>query len=108
MGCIITPMIQRKSTFFIGLFVFIIPFLGVPSSWKTTFIVLSGLTLAVLSIRITLPKKTLKSRIRKEKVTPVYVESIPVYPKENVVNDITVSNPETKIDIIDNVTNRII
>jgi len=101
-----TPMIYRKSTFFLGIFIFIVPFLGVPGSWRTTFIVLSGIALVILSVKITLPKKNLKSKTRKEKVTSVFVESIPVYPKENAVDGITAPNPTTKIDTIDNATNQ--
>ncbi len=101
-------MINRRSTFFLGIFIFIIPFLGVPSSWRTTFIVLSGIILIILSLKITLPKKSLKSRIKKEKVTSVFVESIPSYPKENAVDGITIPNHSTKIDTIDDATNRII
>ncbi|MCX6701585.1 MAG: hypothetical protein NTX96_00040 [Candidatus Zambryskibacteria bacterium] len=101
-------MINRKSTFFLGIFIFVIPFLGVPSSWRTFFIVISGLTLIILSIKITLPKKNLKGRIRKEKITPVFVESIPVYPKENIVEGIITPNTEGKVDTIDDTTNRII
>ncbi len=72
-------MINRKSTFFLGIFVFIIPFLGIPSSWRTFFIVVSGIILIILSVKITLPKKISKSRIsRREKVTPVFVESMPL------------------------------
>lgn len=101
-------MINRRSTFFLGIFIFIIPFLGVPSSWRTTFIIVSGIILILLSLKITLPKKSLKGRIKKEKVTSVFVESIPSYPKENVVDGITTSNHSTKIDTIDDTTNRII
>lgn len=99
-------MINRKSTFFLGIFIFIIPFLGVPSSWKTFFIVVSGITLIALSIKITLPKKTTKSRVRKEKVTPVYVESIPVYPKENMVDGVTAPNSGVKTNKIENSVNQ--
>ncbi len=98
-------MIQRRSTFFLGIFIFIIPFLGIPSSWRTFFIVVSGISLIILSVKITLPKRTSKSRVRKEKVTPVFVESIPVYPKENSVDGITAPNPAAKIDAIDDETN---
>jgi hypothetical protein len=78
-----TFMITRKSTFFLGIFIFIVPFLGVPSSWKTLFITLSGLTIIIMSVKISLPKKTTKTRIKREKVTPVFVQSTPIYPKDN-------------------------
>ena len=89
-------MINRKSTFFLGIFIFLVPFLGVPTSWKTFFIVVSGLTIVALSIKITLPKKTAVRRVRKEKVTPVYVESIPIYPKENMVDNVV--KPEQSME----------
>jgi hypothetical protein len=76
-------MLTRKSTFFLGIFIFIVPFLGVPSSWKTLFITLSGLTLIIMSVKISLPKKTTKTRIKREKVTPVFVQSTPIYSKDN-------------------------
>lgn len=99
-------MINRKSTFFLGIFIFVIPFLGIPSSWRTFFIVVSGLTLIILSIKITLPKRTSKSRVRKEKVTPVFVESIPVHTKENSVDGIIPPATSEKMDTIDGDTNK--
>ena len=78
-------MIQRKSTFFLGIFIFLISFLGLPSSWKTTLFVLSGLTLVALSVKIILPKKHPKSKVRREKITPVFVENAPVYPQDNTI-----------------------
>ena len=72
-------MIQRKSTFFLGLFIFLIPFLGFPTSWKTVLTILSGLLLVGLSIKIAIPKKSKIIRPRKkEKVTPVFVENMPI------------------------------
>ncbi len=77
-------MISRKSTFFLGIFIFIIPFLGVPSSWKTLFITISGLILVILSVKISLPKKTNRSKIKREKVTPVFAQNVPIYPKDGI------------------------
>ena len=83
-------MIQRKSTFYLGIFIFLIPFFGVPTSWRTYFIVISGLVLIVMSLKITLHKKNVKNtRNRKEKVTSVFVESIPATPRENIVDGIS-------------------
>ncbi|MBA3733304.1 hypothetical protein H0W91_02920 [Patescibacteria group bacterium] len=73
-------MIARKKTFFLGIFIFLIPFLGLPSAWKTLCITISGLILVGLSTKIILPRKvTTRPRTKKEKVTSVYVESIPAY-----------------------------
>ena len=75
-----TGMIHRKSTFFLGLFIFFIPFLGLPTFWKTTLIILSGITLIGLSVKIILPKKilkhTLRHKIKKEKENSFSVENI--------------------------------
>lgn len=103
-----TPMINRKSTFFLGIFIFVIPFLGIPGSWRTFFIIVSGLALIVLSIKITLPKRNLKSRVRKEKITPVFVESVPVYPKETMMDGIIASSPKVETNVTDNTTDQAI
>ena len=71
-------MIKRNSTFFLGIFIFLIPFLGLPSFWKTTFIILSGVTLVGLSVKLTLPRKAPKGRLKREKITPVFVENSPI------------------------------
>lgn len=76
-------MINKKSTFFLGVFIFLIPFMGFPSAWKSAFVIISGITLILMSIKISLPKKNSKSRLKKEKVTPVFVENIPIYPRDN-------------------------
>ena len=100
-----TGMINRKSTFYIGIFIFLIPFFGVPTSWRTFFVIVSGLALILLSIKITLPKKNIKgARTRKEKVTQVFVESIPASPKENqfdgiIAPDSSKQNSENSEDI---------
>ena len=65
-------MIQKKSTFFLGLFIFIIPFLGFPSLWKTVFVVFCGIVLMAMSVKLklTLPKKPIRSvkRIYNKKI----------------------------------------
>ena len=63
-------MIQRKSTFFLGIFILLLSssFLGLPSSWKNTLMFLSGLALIFLSVKLTLPKKILKDMPQKEKI----------------------------------------
>jgi len=63
-------MIQKRGTFFLGLFIFLIPFLGLPTSWKTTLIVLCGLSLVYSSIKITLPER-LRKISRKPEVKTV-------------------------------------
>ena len=90
-------MIYRKNTFFLGIFIFIIPFLGLPTFWKTVFIILSGLTLIALSIKIILPRKQARGRIKKNKVTPVFVENTP-YPTDDTIKK-SVGGSKTFSDI---------
>ncbi len=73
-------MIQHKSTLFIGIFIILIEtFFGIPSSWKVFLLVVCGLALIALSVKITLPKKTLGKRPRRrEKITPVFTENVPM------------------------------
>lgn len=64
-------MIRKRGTFFLGLFIFLIPFLGLPTSWKTTLIVLAGLTLIYSSITITLPERFRKTTRKPEVKIPI-------------------------------------
>ena len=76
-------MIKNYKTFFLGLFIVIIPAIGLPVS-KTTLFVLSGLLLIIFSVKINLPKRGAVKRIRrKEKVTPVFVENSPMPNQED-------------------------
>jgi hypothetical protein len=77
-------MISRKNTFFLGVFIFLIPFLGLPSSWKNALIIFSGLVLVLLSVKIVLPRKSQRVRSRKGKSTPIYVENMPITPRQNI------------------------
>ena len=89
-------MINRKSTFVIGLFVLLIPFLGLPSSWKTALIIVSGFSLLIISVKISLPKKNIKTKTKREKITPVFVENAPMI-KE--VHTRKVEKPKVPSDI---------
>ena len=53
--------------------------------WKTVMIALCGIFLIVISIKIVLPRKYPRTKGRREKVTPVFVENIPIYPKDDTV-----------------------
>ena len=64
-------MIQKRGTFFLGIFVFLIPFLGLPTSWKTSLIVFSGLYLIYTSITITLPERFKKISRKPEIKVPI-------------------------------------
>ena len=79
-------MISKKSTFFLGIFIFLIPFTGFPSSWKSAFVIICGLVLVTMSVKVSLPKKHSKGRTKKEKITPVFVENIPIYNKDSSVS----------------------
>lgn len=87
-------MIKRTSTFFLGLFIAALPFLGLPSSWKTALIALSGLTLVALSVKIELPTRKAVKRVvrRKEKVTPVFTESEPISPYDDTPGNTSVND----------------
>ena len=90
-------MIQRKKTFFLGIFIFLVPFLGLPTFWKTTLIVLSGLALIALSIKIVLPRKPGRSKISKKgRSTPVFVENAPIYPKDDTIESQTKTDSGTQ------------
>ncbi|HEY4509061.1 MAG TPA: hypothetical protein VJC13_02140 [Candidatus Paceibacterota bacterium] len=90
-------MINRKSTFFLGIFIFLIPFLGLPSSWKTALVVICGLILVFLSVKVILPRKTIanRSRMKKERSIPVFVESLPTYSIDN--SETKETQPEIEI-----------
>jgi O-antigen ligase len=94
-------MITNKSTFFLGIFVFLIPFFGVPSAWRTAFVILSGLWLVFISIKINLPKKNVKAKAKKEKVAPNFISSQPVSDVEAGSRDVkrTDFNPDSKRDL---------
>lgn len=62
-------MISNKKTFFLGVFIFFIPFFGIPGSWKTAFIIISSIFLVLLSVKIPIPKKPSKPRLKREKNT---------------------------------------
>lgn len=88
--CIIVLMIKNRRYFLLGIFVVIIPFLGVPTSWRIWFTCLSGLFLIWNSIKISWPKVPKKLNKKREKVTSVFVQNVP--PK---VSDIIVPLPES-------------
>lgn len=92
-------MISKKSTFFLGIFIFLIPFTGFPSSWKSAFVIVSGIALIAMSVKISLPKKHNRGRAKREKVTPVFVENIPIYNKDSSssVNKIDSENKDVSI-----------
>jgi hypothetical protein len=89
-------MIQKKSTFFLGFFIFLIPFLGFPGFWKTVFTIISGLSLVALSVKFSVPKKTIRPKQRKDKVVPFAPENIVV---ENSVPPELKPEPEVPVSV---------
>lgn len=81
--------VNRKSVFFIGIFIFLIPFMGIPTFWKTLFITLSGLFLIISGVdfSVSIPKKPVKPRVKKEKTTTKSSTS-----KEGEVDDFVLEN----------------
>jgi hypothetical protein len=83
-------MITRKSTFYLGIFVFLIPFLGLPSVWKTILIIISAFLLIISSVTFTLPKKPIK-RIRKKEKAGTTVKDI--LPPASLSDDQNINPP---------------
>lgn len=72
-------MIKDKKIFSVGVFVIIVwIFFGIPTSWKIFLTIFSELYLIFLSVKINFPKKSFPKKLKKrEKVTPVFSESMP-------------------------------
>ena len=69
-------MQNRKTIFFIGFLIFLLPVLGFPGSWEAFIEVVSGLVLMFLAARKTLEKRMVKNKkvVRKrEKGSPVSI-----------------------------------
>jgi len=73
-------MSKNSIILLLGLWVALVPFLGFPGAWKTFFIVVSGLAIAVLSILIAL-KERARSRAH-------LTDSIPDNKRTPVMSDI--------------------
>ncbi len=59
-------MINNKGSFYLGVFVFLIPFLGFPTIWKMGLVIFAGSLLVLTSLRIPTPRKTFKAKSKKE------------------------------------------
>ncbi len=53
-------MIERKASFYLGVFVFVIPFLGFPTLWKMVLVVFGGVLLILTSLKVPNPRKIQK------------------------------------------------
>mgnify|MGYP003455438035 FL=1 len=95
-------MIERKGSFYLGVFVFVIPFLGFPTMWKMILVVIAGFSLVMISIRIPSPRKNFRTKIKKEN-SPQPSEVV----VSEIINEPRVSEPvvteaikEPKIEIV--------
>jgi hypothetical protein len=91
-------MILQKRVFIIGILVLVLPLVGFPPAWKTACIVLFGILLIGNSVDISFPKKIEKRPRRKEKVNPVFSESIPAYPRKDIKKSSVVLETEDRGD----------
>lgn len=92
-------MINHKSTFYLGVFVFIIPFLGFPTMWKMGLVIFAGVLLILTSLKvpasISLSKRVLKREQKKEKIELPQIETEEI--KQEIVSPIPVNPPITII-----------
>ncbi len=68
-------MSRNKIVLLIGILVFIMPFLGFPSSWKTIFYVIFGGILIIIAAIGHVRRRSPMVTERREVVTEVYVET---------------------------------
>ena len=66
-------MRKEKTLLILGVWVTILPFLGFPSDWKSTFFVLTGLSLIYLSYIF---YQEFRSRIPKDKEMKTFTDNI--------------------------------
>lgn len=98
-------MIERKGSFYIGVFVFVIPFLGFPTMWKMILVVFGGVLLILTSLKVPSPRKNVKLKFKKEEtiaeapeIQIQVVEPVEV-PVEQMPEEVPVfSPPIIKID----------
>lgn len=74
--------------------------MGLPTFWKALFIAVSGVLLVFSSITLSIPKKPTKHRVKKEKIDDVHIESIPIYPKDNIMPDIVIKEKTRKSKVV--------
>jgi hypothetical protein len=73
-------MIERKGSFYLGVFVFIIPFLGFPTMWKMILVVVGGVLLILTSLKVPTVRKNWRPKVKKEE----FVSEVPEVKKEEV------------------------
>lgn len=77
--------------------------MGLPTFWKNTIIILCGISLVIssISLNITIPKKPVKHKAKREKSSKISIEGIPVYPKDNIVSDIVYRENRSRENVIE-------
>lgn len=75
-------MSKEMSVIVLGIWVVVVPYLGVPSSWRTVLLVLSGLTIAVIGflLRNESLAHTGTSAQPRHRTEDSFVESAPAAP----------------------------
>lgn len=59
-------MINHKGSFYLGVFIFIIPFLGFPTLWKMGLVVFGGVLLILTSLKVPTPRKIARPKFKYE------------------------------------------
>lgn len=80
---------KNRILLILGAWIALIPFLGFPSSYKSFFIIASGLFVVLLAFLHAREKRHIQRSLfemssKKETVTDVYAESRPTWNSENV------------------------
>ena len=77
--------------------------MGIPTFWKTELMIIRDIFLMVytISLTISIPKKSVKHRVKKEKNSKISVEGIPVYPKDNIVSDMVYRENKSRSNVIE-------
>lgn len=98
-------MLKNKKSFFLGLLIFIIPFLGIPLSWRFGLIVFLSLILMLSSVKFELPEnfssrtlKSLKSR-RKEEGNDTFFNKIENHPEPPIETPVFKQDVSVSSDI---------
>jgi VIT1/CCC1 family predicted Fe2+/Mn2+ transporter len=68
-------MSKEMSIILLGVWVVVVPYLGVPSSWRTVLLVVSGVTILVLGLL--LRGESIVRGTRKHRGAPPFVENSP-------------------------------
>ncbi len=94
-------MINHKGSFYLGVFIFIIPFLGFPTMWKMVLVVLGGVLLILTSLKVPTPRKIQRLKFSVDE-TPLDVAVVEIKPVEvsKPVEPVVVHTPVVDAPII--------